>query len=276
MTHRAPWFALIAVLSVTLSAAAAVPTREVDLRVVSEDQVNLTGVVVLPDPEGPAPAKGWPVVILQHDYGRTRDSVGHVADALAERGIASVVMDMRGHGRSMTMQPHGAYLFGVRPMRELHRAAADHDLVVRQLATVPGLDLARVAIAGVGHGALIAAEAAARIPALRAVVMIDPVEAVVGFRPGADLGLLGNRPVLLVGSQLPQSRERVKTLTGFGSGERTVVLSDKFATQDRVIAADSKALADVVDWLAARLGATAPGGAAPPPAPAPAPGGETR
>ncbi len=279
MRHRTPALVPLLLLCAALPAAllAAVPTRETDLKVVSEDQVNLLGVVVLPEPDGgAAPAAGWPVVILVHDYARTRDSIVHVADALAARGIASVVMDMRGHGRSNTMQPHGGYLFGVRPMRELHRAAADQDLIVRQLASVQGLDRARIAILGVGHGALIAAEAAARVPAIRALVMVDPVDPIVGFRPTADLGLLGSRPVLLVGSQLPQSRERVNALTAFGSGERTVVLSEKYATQDRVIGPETKALQDIAGWLAAKLGAAAPEGTAAAPAPAAVPTGETR
>lgn len=60
------------------------------------DPVAIPITLVLP--RGPMPANGFPVVIYGHDLGRSRHDVLAMAEPLASQGIATVAIDMWGHG----------------------------------------------------------------------------------------------------------------------------------------------------------------------------------
>lgn len=163
----APWAA----------ASAAIPSRDVDLEVVALDGVLLRGVVAIPDPEGHSgPPRRWPVAILVPPQARPRSTLVPLADALARAGIASVLVDLRGQGDSMTTRENELYSGQLLPPGYLRLAAADQARVLEALAKVPELDLSRVALVGVAQGALVAAAAAADLPAARALVMVDASE----------------------------------------------------------------------------------------------------
>jgi pimeloyl-ACP methyl ester carboxylesterase len=232
--------------------------REEDIGAVASDEVQLKGVLMLPDTEAPAGARRWPLAILLHDLGRSRDSLFQAADALVARGVAVLLMDVRGHGRSMRVRERDLYSFIGRPHKELHRAVGDQRLLIDQLRARSDVDVQRVAILGVGFGAFIAAESAARFPEVRALVLVDPHPSTAGFKSEQDLGLFGTRPVLLVGSALPQSKAQVTALSRYGAGERTVAVSEHFATQDRVLAEDPELLGRTALWIAERLSAAKP------------------
>lgn len=244
---------LISALAGTLGAAlptavAALPeTREETVEVRTEEGLRLEGVLVVADV--PAVARR-PVVVLLHDLARDRDSLLPAVDALAARGLAVLSLDLRGHGRSRTQGESDLYTFQVRPAAELHRIAADIGLFLAALRARTDLDAGRVGLLGVGHGALAAAETAARLPAVKALVLVDIAAPVVGFRPEHDLGLFGARPALLVASALPNSRARTEALAGYGGGPREVFTSALFELTDRVLREDPAALERTAAWFA--------------------------
>jgi hypothetical protein len=49
-------------------------------------------------PTGTKPANGWPVAIFGHGFGATKESVIAVASVLASRGIATLALNVVGHG----------------------------------------------------------------------------------------------------------------------------------------------------------------------------------
>jgi predicted acyl esterase len=51
-------------------------------------------------PDGPAPAGGWPAVMVLHGLGGNRGSVDPIASAFANAGYAVLTYDARGHGVS--------------------------------------------------------------------------------------------------------------------------------------------------------------------------------
>ncbi len=226
-------------------------TREVDLRFETEDGVFLEGILELPEhvPEGTR----LPLVVLVHSHGRDRTSLLPLADALATRGYAVALMDQRGHGASRSTRDHRIYAFPLLPARELRKAREDQVLLLRELARHPEVDTSRVAFVGVGYGALIAAAAAARLPEVRALVMVDVSDPVAGYRPDRDLGLFDRRPVLLVTSAFPESRARARRLAEYGSGERTVAPLEAYEERDRLLPAGSPGIAIILDWLARHL-----------------------
>ena len=226
-------------------------TREHDLRFETADGVFLEGILEVPDPvpEGTR----LPLVVLVHSHGRDRTSLLPLADALATRGYAVALMDQRGHGASRSTRDHRIYAFPLLPAKELKKAREDQVLLLRELGKHPEVDTSRVAFVGVGYGALIAAAAAARLPEVRALVLVDVSDPVAGYRPDRDLGLFDRRPVLLVTSAFPESQARARRLAEYGSGERTIVPLEAYEERDRLLPAGSEGLAVILDWLAGRF-----------------------
>ncbi len=52
------------------------------------------------EPDGPAPAGGWPGVIVLHGLGGSKDSVAPIAQAFVSHGYAALAYSARGHGTS--------------------------------------------------------------------------------------------------------------------------------------------------------------------------------
>ena len=52
------------------------------------------------EPDGAAPAGGWPGVVVLHGLGGTKDSVASIAQVFAAQGYASLAYSARGHGTS--------------------------------------------------------------------------------------------------------------------------------------------------------------------------------
>jgi pimeloyl-ACP methyl ester carboxylesterase len=251
---------LVIALAVPRAAAAAeIPVRDVDLEVVAKDGVVLRGVVAIPDPENdPGGPRRWPVAILVPPQSRPRSVLVPLADALARAGIASVLLDLRGQGDSMTTREHELYSGQLLPPGYLRLAAGDQALVLEALAKFPELDLSRLALVGVSQGALVAAAAAADMPAARGVVLVDAVESLGGLSAERDLGLLGMRPALLLCSGFPVSKERAKALAEYGLGERTVRCVGEFANGAALLAENGAGTAVVASWLPGILGLPAP------------------
>jgi len=258
---------LAAALALPGLAAGKIPSREVDFEVVARDGVLLRGVVAIPDPEGAATAaRRWPVAILVPAQFRPRGAFVPLSDALADAGVASVMLDLRGQGDSMTTGAGEIYSGRLLPPGYLRLAAGDQAQVLEALARLPELDLSRVALVGVAQGALVAAAAAADLPAARGVVMVDATESAGGLSAERDLGLLGTRPALLLCSGFPVSRERATALAEYGLGERTVRCVREFFNGDAVLAEDGAGTPAVTTWLVELL--------APRPTPAPRGGAE--
>jgi esterase/lipase len=52
------------------------------------------------EPDGAAPAAGWPGVVVLHGLGGSKDSMGPVAEVFAAHGYATLAYTARGHGTS--------------------------------------------------------------------------------------------------------------------------------------------------------------------------------
>src|SRR3954453_22990442 len=52
------------------------------------------------EPDGKAPAGGWPGVVVRHGLGRTKGSLASIAQVFVSRGYAAVAYTARGHGTS--------------------------------------------------------------------------------------------------------------------------------------------------------------------------------
>lgn len=247
---KSPLFALLLIGLVLLAPSSGAATEERSIEFVSPDELRLEGVIVYPSPESGFEAP-FPVAILVHHHGRTRDSLLALADSLAGRGIASVVMDQRGHGQSRLLEGRPTlYTFPILPESHIRRGTYDQAQVYDAVARDERLDEGRLALVGVGIGSLVAAEASWRsVGATDALVLVDPAAPVAGFRPTRDLGLFGERPVLIVCSALARSEAMARRLAGYGHGTRDAQCVEDFEVTDRLLRPGMPALDVVGDWL---------------------------
>ena len=118
---------------------------------------------------------GAPTVVLCHDWGRSKESLSHLAVQLQDAGFNVLNFDLRGHGES----ERRASTFGVAETRDV-LGAIDW---VRQRRGNPSGAAARIGVYGVGIGAFAALEAADERNDVRAVVLD-------GLYPDTDTALL--------------------------------------------------------------------------------------
>lgn len=115
----------------------------------SVDQQRLYGMLHTPD--APAPATGWPSVVVLHGFTGNRIE-GHrnfvlLARKLAERGVACLRFDFRGSGESQ------GDFSEMTVSREVQDVQAAFEYMRRQ----PGIDPERVMLLGFSMGGLVAA-----------------------------------------------------------------------------------------------------------------------
>ncbi|MFQ6048019.1 MAG: alpha/beta hydrolase [Phycisphaerae bacterium] len=177
------------------------------------------GVTIVGDYYGPASAEGRkaPIVILLHMYPSDRTSWRGFAPKLAGAGLAALAIDMRGHGESV--KPAEKKLASRRENRDprLYRAMyRDVAAAYTWLSQQPNVDPARFAIVGASIGCSVAIDYARRDRSVDVVACLSPGTNYLGVNTVAHIKAYGNRPILLVASDLEQSACR--TLAGLTPG----------------------------------------------------------
>lgn len=118
-----------------------------------------------------APAKGKAVALLIHGAGSSRNEWAPFAHALMKRGIGSVAIDLRGHGKS-TAGPKGKRDFRSFAPRDWIESVRDIEAAAGFLAQ-GGFPGSRIILVGASVGANIAAMAAPSTDA-HALVLLSP------------------------------------------------------------------------------------------------------
>ena len=91
-------------------------------------------------PDGPAPAAGWPAVVVMHGLGGSKDSMAQIAQVFRSGGYAALAFSVRGQGTSTGD-------FELASARDV----ADMQAMVRWLKAQPGVG-ARVGCFGISLG----------------------------------------------------------------------------------------------------------------------------
>ena len=179
-----------------------------------------------------------PAVVLVHMLGRSKDEWSVVAERLAEAGIASLAIDLRGHGRSAG---DGSALPAM---------VGDVKAALDWLATQPAVRRDGLGVVGASLGATLAALAAADAPWVRAIAMISPSVDYRGLRlDAAVMRKLGTRPVWMAAStEDPYALRSVKELTEDGTS-REQRLSGVRAHGTALLWGDPDLARALVDWL---------------------------
>ena len=184
-------------------------------------------------------AAGAPVAVLVPASCHERDAFATLADALADRGVASLRIDIRGRGRSRGELPYARMAPGQRRAVALDVAAAAEE--ASAVAVVAEQDTAAHAVAGIAEDTR-----------MRAVVLLSPR----GHLPRLDVpvfalvssedrhGLRTATDAYLAGSEHGSRLEVFKGL-GFGT---TMFSTRQFEHPD------AEPLESMIaDWLASRL-----------------------
>jgi alpha-beta hydrolase superfamily lysophospholipase len=183
----------------------------------------------------PRPA---PAVVLVHMLGRSSDEWRGIAERLEAAGIASLALDLRGHGRS---GGNGS---------ELPAMIVDVRAALSWLAAQPGVRPDALGVVGASLGASLAALAVAEAPAVRAIALISPSLDYRGLRLDAGvMRKLGTRRVWLAAStDDPYALRTVRELTQEG-GAHEQRLSGVRGHGTTLLWADQDLSQALVDWL---------------------------
>ena len=201
----------------------------------ASDGVALTGLLYEPA------QRTTPAVVLVHMLGRSKEDWATTAERLQQEGIASLALDLRGHGQSAGSAA------------DLRAMVGDVRAALAWLASRPGARPTALGVVGASLGANLAAVAATETPLVRAVALISPSLDYRGVRLDATrLRKLGV-PIWLAASSLdPYALRTLKELAGGQPGIEQR-LSTARAHGTPLLAADHELALALVDWLRIRL-----------------------
>src|SRR5260221_631614 len=116
---------------------------------------NIVGELFLPPASGPAPA-----LIICHGAGDFKENYFELCEFLADKGIASLALDMHGHGAS------GGARFHV----NISDWVSDVQAAIQFLTHHPNIDPNKIGAFGISSGGTAILEAALIEPSLKALV----------------------------------------------------------------------------------------------------------
>jgi len=139
--------------------------------VYASDGLKITGLLSKPKGDGP-----FPLIVVNHGGFEPAQHLGGLLDLFARLGYVAVASDYRGVGHS---EGH----------REVaHGEVADVLSAITYAQNQPYVDRKRVVMWGFSHGGTIALLAAARAPAIQAIVVVEgPVDLAASYRHWANL-----------------------------------------------------------------------------------------
>ncbi len=195
------------------------------------DATTLTGTLY------EAATRPAPGIVLVHMLGRSKDEWNGLAERLQAAGATVLAFDLRGHGGSSG------------DSRSFSAMVGDVRAAAEWLATRQGVR-PTIGLVGASLGANLAAQAAASLPAARAVALLSPSLDYRGVRLDAALmKRLSARPVWLAASTEDYYALRTVKELMLGGGPYEHRLSGARAHGTALLSADDDLTAALVDWL---------------------------
>lgn len=215
------------------------------------DKVTLKtedGVMIVGSWREAVPRRG--AALLLHMMPADRGSYATLQESLAEKGISSLAIDLRGHGESNVSEK------GMLDYRDFadgdHQASReDVETAMRWLADVTGLDDSGLAVVGASIGANLAISYAAAHPAVKRIVALSPGLDYRGITMmGPVKGLGRDQELLLVASREDkESADAVEKLAEVSLARTEPALFDGRAHGTDMFASEPGLMDKVVDWV---------------------------
>lgn len=203
---------------------------------------------------------GAPAVLVLHDFSRERREWAPFTDELNARGLATLALDLRGHGES-TRKAGGAV---VNPSPKMLR---DPNGFPRDVAAACAWLRARgvkVGVLGVSAGANLAVIAAARGQADAAVAVSANAEPLVELAGG--IAPAPRATLVLASADDPGREASARAIDASGSEPKKLVVYPGAAHNLVLLRDRPEAWKSAIEWLEKRLGAVAPQTVGPGPA----------
>lgn len=221
-------------------AGAVTPAPAQALTLTAPDGVKLAAAYYPPAIKPQAGAGSAPGVVLLHMLGRTRGDWDAFAKELQSYGIATLALDLRGHG-------------GSEGPVDWAKAPGDVRAAWEALLAQPAVDRKNTAIAGASIGANLALIAGANNPEVVAVVALSPGLDFQGVQPAPVLPNFGQRPMYLIASQDDAySFDSVKQMAGKAAKGETYFF--KTAGHGTEMFKDTELTSILLTWLTDKLG----------------------
>lgn len=216
-----------------------------------------------------------PAVVLVHGLGETRDAWSPLTGLLEKAGIATLAIDLRGHGESVRkLTTEGPLALNYREFRpiDFQDMMFDVNAGVDWLLEQPGVDKNRIAIVGASIGGNIVLRYATVNDDLAAIVVLSPGIVYRDVRADDVIGKIPNRPLrLLVAQNDAFAFESCKRLMEIrkelgqasDQSEMKACAGNLHGTD---LVRGVQGLADwLADWLALALSVSSPAPSPPPP-----------
>jgi alpha-beta hydrolase superfamily lysophospholipase len=189
----------------------------------------------------PAAEAPVPGVLLLHMYGRNRADWADFARRLQSAGVASLAIDLRGHGET-------------REDEDWELAQQDVLSAHAWLASQAGVAAERTGVVGASIGANLALWLGAEEPGLDAVALLSPGFEYFRVRIEGLIERYGDRPVFLAASQDDRySADTVQALATAASGPAELVVYETAGHGTDMFAAEPDLADRVLDFLQASL-----------------------
>ncbi|RTL44124.1 MAG: alpha/beta fold hydrolase [Candidatus Melainabacteria bacterium] len=144
--------------------------------------------------------KAHPCVILVHQLGRTNADMKPLVAPLVAEGFTVVNLDMRGHGASQSRLTGGNFPYTKFTNADWQQLPFDLRVVLKNMVTVPNIDVQKFALVGASIGANASIIQARLASNVEAVVMLSPGVDFHGLKPAESMAGY-HKPVLLVAAK---------------------------------------------------------------------------
>ncbi|MBN1201042.1 MAG: alpha/beta fold hydrolase [Anaerolineae bacterium] len=182
-----------------------------------------------------------PGVLMLHMLGSDRSSWNDLAEQLQAAGYIVLTVDLRGHGET-----GGAVDWTLAP--------DDVRAALAQLASLPGVDAAQIAVIGASIGANLGLNACADNPGCAGVVLLSPGLDYRGITTADAMARLGARPVLIAASEQDANNPADSvTLDGLAAGDHQLVIYPAAGHGTNMLTAEPGLGNVIVDWLRAYI-----------------------
>lgn len=176
-------------------------------------------------------------VLLLHGEGRSHEDFANLQQAVAAGGMMSMSLDLRGHGETGGTADEAAY------------AAMQGD-VTQAVSWLEKKGAESVVIIGAEFGSVLALNAAAASPSVKAVGLVEPRLSGNGYKVTTALNTYGNRPLMMVVGESDSSGMRAASaMESRALGTVTKQVISRGQSYREMSASSMQVDADIINWV---------------------------
>ena len=225
-----------------------------NIEIQSRDEVILAGTLVLP--ESANVKNRVPMVVLLHSLGSNKEAYSQLALDLKNMNIASLSIDSRGHGQSVT-KLNGKKSYWQNYSNKIFQKYPDDiteflDYINEHYVAI---DTARLGFLGADVNANAAAIAASKSKYnIKTLVLVSPSLEFKGLQMSSALVKYGNKPITIIVTQNDKYHyQNARELEKYAQGQVNFITTKVGGTGDSIIKLNPYLNKVIADWFAKYL-----------------------